>query len=342
MVSIIVPAKDEEDTIELCLTSLLNLEYRNKEIIVVCGKSKDRTEEIVKRFPVKIVYEVDSPPEWVGKNWACHLGFQNSTGELLLFTDGDVFHEPESLSSAVEFMKKNKVDLLSCWPKIITRSFWESVVLPIGYFLLSTGIATFARTKTSFGTSVKGANGQFILIKRDSYIVLGGHESVREEVLEDAALGRRAVDNGLNVMNVRAEELLKVYPYKYFNELKSAFQRFGAAIIKNKYLLLGVILAHLLYFVAPLSLVLLVFLYPASLGQTFKFLSIFSFLIAMLSSAYFYNLNSRLLFFISAPLGALIACFLYSTGYIKGRKEGIMWKGRLYTIRRNLHPHIRA
>lgn len=332
-ISIIIPVKNEADTVSSCLSSIVKLDYPNKEIIVVCAKSDDGTEEIVRSFPVKVINETEPPSGWIGKNWACHLGYQASTGSLLLFTDGDVVHDEKSLSSSVEFMKRTKADMVSCWPKIVTRSFFEALVLPIGYFLLSAGIATVAKTKTKFGALVKGANGQFILIRRESYDAIGGHSSVKDEVLEDAALGRRAVDLGLKVINVRAEGLLRVYPYRNFAELKLAFQRFGGVIMRSFSILSGIILAHMLYFVFPFILGLLAILYPSTFDTFFRVLSILSLSIVSLCSAYFYKMNSRLSLFFLFPIAAILTCLFYISGYVKAGKDGVKWKGRAYKVR---------
>jgi chlorobactene glucosyltransferase len=332
-VSVIIPVKNEADTISSCLSSIVKLDYPNKEIIVVCGKSDDGTEEIVKSFPVKLVEETEPPDGWVGKNWACHLGYISSSGRFLLFTDGDVVHEPESLSSAIEFMEKNKLDMLSCWPKIVTRSLSEAIVLPIGYFLLSLGVATVVKTNTRFGKSIKGANGQFILVRRESYMEIGGHESVKSEILEDAALGRRAVESGLNVKNVKAGDILSVYPYSCFDELKRAFQRFGATIVRKGSFLAGLFTLHILYFLLPPVLFLLSLFHPLYLDNYFMISSVVSFLLVSLNSLYFYRMNSHSIYFILFPVGALVACILYTSGFIQASR-GIYWKGRVYKTKK--------
>ncbi|MEM3832321.1 MAG: glycosyltransferase family 2 protein [Thermoprotei archaeon] len=133
LVSIIVPVKNEADTIEECLSSLINLKYKSKEIIVVLGESTDGSEEIVRKFSdeIKIIREPPLPDGWIGKNWACYIGYQNSSGGLLLFTDGDTSHDEYSLSKTVSIIINENVDMITLFPKFIFRSLWEKLITPL-------------------------------------------------------------------------------------------------------------------------------------------------------------------------------------------------------------------
>ncbi len=117
-VSIIVAAKNEADTLRESLASLTELEYPGKEVIVVCGPSNDGTEEVAQEFAgkVTVIREPERPPDWLGKSWACHNGYLRSTGDILLFADGDVIHSRESLGAVLANLDSRKADLLSLWP----------------------------------------------------------------------------------------------------------------------------------------------------------------------------------------------------------------------------------
>lgn len=329
-VSIIVPAKNESDTIERALDSLVNLEYKKNEIIVVVGPSDDNTREIVERYPVKIIDEPRKPEDWVGKNWACYNGFLASKGSILLFTDGDVVHSKKALSSALAFMKENNADALSCWPKTVVRCLSESFFLPIGYFLLSLGISTVVRAKTNYGFAVKGANGQFILVKRDAYEKVGTHYSVKKEILEDAALGIKLVESGFKLINANGEKILAVFPYSSFSEFKLAFERFGGVIFKSATVLAGVVFLHVIYFFLPVVLLLISLIFTGISMLTFLFL--ICFLTSFLPIAYFYSKISKLRFCFGSFLSSLIVCFIYIRGYRKFRLSYISWKGTKYSL----------
>src|SRR5438093_11733499 len=106
-VSIILPVRNQARTVSDCVSSLVGLEYPNKEIIVVDGGSTDGTRELVQKFAheLTLVDEEPLPVGWVGKNWACHLGYKKSRGELLLFTDGDSVHAIDSLAGSLTYLR---------------------------------------------------------------------------------------------------------------------------------------------------------------------------------------------------------------------------------------------
>src|SRR3989441_13258022 len=113
MVSIILPIRNQANTVSECVDSLISLNYPAKEVIVVDGNSTDGTQNILKSFDskIKLVEEEPLPQGWVGKNWACHLGYKQATGDLLLFTDGDSVHSRDSLTKTVNFLQDTKADL---------------------------------------------------------------------------------------------------------------------------------------------------------------------------------------------------------------------------------------
>src|SRR2546430_17055076 len=107
LVSIILPVRNQARTVRDCVRSLVGLEYPKREIIVVDGGSTDGTMGLVQRFAheITLVDEEPLPVGWVGKNWACHLGYKKSRGGLLLFTDGDSVRAQASLARSVNYLQ---------------------------------------------------------------------------------------------------------------------------------------------------------------------------------------------------------------------------------------------
>jgi len=213
-VSIIVPARNEEQHIEACLNSLVSQRYRNKEIIVVDDESTDETAEIVRGFDQGIIL-VQSPqlPEgWIGKSWACHNGTLYAKGDWFLFTDADAVHKPGGLLVAVSEVVNSKIDMLTVWPLMKMQSFWERLILPIvfRYFFIDFGGHRVndpaSRTWAGFG--------MFILIRRDTYWAIGGHAAIREHPDEDYRLAEQVKKKGFSLRVVRGHEIAQTRMYE--------------------------------------------------------------------------------------------------------------------------------
>lgn len=217
-VSIIVPARNEEDSIKRCVDSLKGLDYSETEIIVVDGDSIDGTREILARLSdVMVIEEPPLPMGWVGKNWACQTGFKNSKGELLLFTDGDTVHTPESLKASVQYLSTNELDMFSLIPRVITKGFWENILLPLVFqaiFFLTGGDRANNPKSHRFM-----ANGQYILIRRSAYDRIGGHEALRSRIDEDYRMAQAVKSAGLKLRIVFAPDFMETRMYKNFHEL---------------------------------------------------------------------------------------------------------------------------
>ena len=213
-VSVIVAARNEEEDLGPALDSLLAQEYPGLEILVVDGRSTDRTREVARaRGPrVKLVEEPPLPPGWVGKNWGCSLGAQAASGELLLFTDADVVHRPGSVRSAVLHLLREHADLVTLIPRTETRGVWERVVLP---FHIQMVLTYFRAPRINRDTSrAAAATGQFLLTTRSAYARVGGHAAVREFVLEDVRLAQLYRAAGLKLRIGWAPELLSTRMYR--------------------------------------------------------------------------------------------------------------------------------
>lgn len=328
-VSVILPVKDEADTLDESLRSLLDLDYPDKEIIVVSAESHDGTAEMVQRYSgrVNAIAEPPRPEGWRGKCWACHTGFLASSGDVLLFTDGDVAHSPKSLSSAVADLERDDVSLLSVWPKVITRVPSERMLFPVGSFFLSTGIAASATRKTDRGRVIRGANGQYILITREAYLSVGGYQAVKDSIVEDAALGRRVADAGLLVRNLDGKNLMTVKPYSSFREIWVAFERFSAGLLQRvRYLVLIAILS-LLYFTFPI-VVLAAGLAASSFSVTAA--GLVATLFSYGTTLVFYWKNSHARYTVLTPVAGLVMVAAFVRGFSRFTRQGVEWKGQRY------------
>src|SRR5437762_8479937 len=139
LVSIMVPARDEERNITACVESLLRQDYPNWELRVLDDHSADATGQIVRELfeghsgkqRIQLVSSEILPDGWIGKNWACHQLSQKARGEYLFFTDADTRHAPGTVTAAVAFAQRHRADLVSAWPQMITETLGEKLIIPI-------------------------------------------------------------------------------------------------------------------------------------------------------------------------------------------------------------------
>lgn len=217
-VSVIIPARNESDTIETVLRSVLASTYRPLEVLVVDDRSTDDTAAIVERLSkedprVRLVSGEPLPPGWYGKPWACFQGYRVAKGDLLLFTDADTRHQPELLARSVGELRAQGPDLLTVAPRQLCVTFWERVVMPQIWLLLAfryhPGRVNRARRERDVI-----ANGQYILMPRASYEAIGTHEAVKGEVAEDLALAQAVHRAGRRIRFVFAERLMETRMYR--------------------------------------------------------------------------------------------------------------------------------
>lgn len=179
--SIIVPARNEEQNLQRLLPSLNALRYPGDvEVIVVDDHSADQTAAIAQSYGATVITLNGDPPNgWKGKPNACHQGAAIANGDWLLFTDADTWHDPDSAASAICHAMENQLDGLSLFLKQETRGILDAAALQ----------TAFAGLFTGWKTGQPVLNGQYILLRRDVYENSGGFASVRGEMLEDVALG---------------------------------------------------------------------------------------------------------------------------------------------------------
>jgi chlorobactene glucosyltransferase len=327
-VSIIVAAKNEADTLRESLASVTELEYPDKEVIVVYGPSTDGTEELAEEFAgnATVLREPERPPDWLGKSWACHHGFLKSTGDILLFADGDVVHSRESLGVVLANLEANRADLLSVWPEIVTRTAAERVIFPASMFFLCGGVAASAR-RTPKGRRVNGANGQYIMITREAYDAIGGHQAIKTDIMEDSAIGRATLGKGFEVVNADGDGLVKVKPYSRFGEAWEAHERFGAGLVPSWGALAGACVVSLLSFIGPFALLVAAL---ATMNVTLAVAAGGICAIVFATQAFFSLKASRAQYFLVAPLSGLLVMAAIATGFVRFRRGGITWKGVRY------------
>ncbi len=193
-VSILIPARNEEENIGTLLGQLSRLEYSTLEIIVYNDHSEDKTESIVKHWAtreptIKIINGKKLPQGWLGKNHACHQLSQAATGDIFLFLDADVSVKKDLIKRSISHLQKYELHLLSIFPKQIVTSFGEKISVPImNWILLS--LLPLSLVRKSKNEAFSAANGQFMMFKAATYKTIWPHENCKSHKVEDIAIMR--------------------------------------------------------------------------------------------------------------------------------------------------------
>jgi glycosyltransferase involved in cell wall biosynthesis len=231
-VSVIVPARNEEACLGDCLHSLATQSGVAFEIIVVDDHSTDRTREIASSFPeVRVVEAGPLPNGWTGKNNAVITGVRQARGEWLLFTDADSVHLPGSLAAALKEAQDNGAELLSYSPEQIAVTFWEMAILPVVFAELA---RQYSPSKVSDPASpIAAANGQYILICRDTYEAVGGHAAIAGNILEDVALARNVKSSGRKIRFRYGANAVRTRMYRNYRQLRDGWTKNLALLFPN-------------------------------------------------------------------------------------------------------------
>jgi chlorobactene glucosyltransferase len=234
LVSIVVPARNEQNRIERCILSLLDQDYPKFEIIVIDDNSTDATSKILKNIiesnknkivssatgastpsnmttdRLRIITLKDKPDEWTGKTWASQKGFLESKGEILLFTDADTYYSKRDIIlQAVLYLKKEKLDVLTGIPTSEKlTNFWSKITIPMWDFVsILFGVGSVADVNDP-KSKIAYLMGSFFLIKRQVLVDIGTFESVREEIQEDKALGIIIKERGYKLRLVKLKNMV--------------------------------------------------------------------------------------------------------------------------------------
>ncbi len=248
-VSVIIPARNEELNIARVVRSLAK-QTGIREILVVNDQSTDHTWEILTalevEFPLLRTLQVASLPEgWLGKTHAVAQAARAATGDWLLLTDADTEHQAGSLAELLQKAEGEHADLLSLSPGQETPTWWEKSVIPLVYVKLA---SLFRFDEVSDPRSpAAAANGQYLLVRRETYERSGGHEAVKSAILEDVELARRIKAQGGKLLFLPGAQWVQTRMYHSFREMWRGWT-------KNLYLLYGGNVSKMLAAVASLWL----------------------------------------------------------------------------------------
>ncbi|WP_406697280.1 glycosyltransferase family A protein [Singulisphaera sp. Ch08] len=215
-VSVVIPARDEEQDIAQALQSVLNQVGVDLEVVVINDHSSDRTGAIVDSLAatdsrLKILHNPALPPGWLGKCNAMQQAAALTSGDYLLFTDADVIHDPSSMVTALAEMGRSRLDFFSLFPRVDCLSVWENVLAPV----FVGGMVQYATTGIEAGDSRDAvAAGAFMMVRSTAFRAVGGFEPIRSEMFDDVSLARLLKASGYRIGFRAAPQLLQVRLFK--------------------------------------------------------------------------------------------------------------------------------
>ncbi len=336
-VSVLVPARNEERSIAVCVQSLLKQRYENYEVIVLDDRSEDGTRMALARLAsdhprLAVIDGSELEPGWAGKNFACARLAAAAKGEWLLFVDADTVHAPDMLSSALAAAVRRGSGLLTGFPRIVSSHTLGWLVLPLLHFVISLHLP-IRWVERSPLPRFAAAHGAFMLYRRDVYAAIGGHghPAHRAALVEDMTMAAAVKRAGYRLTLADITPYVSCDMYEYPHQIWNGFAKnIYNGLGRRWTLLAGIVVFYVALYIAPLPGILAaasaghLALSPplaliAALGWTQK---------ALVDSRF--NVSGP--WFLAMPVSAaLLVLLAVRSWWLSFRRIGYEWKGRVYS-----------
>jgi len=335
LISVMVPARDEEANIETCLNSLKSQDYPNFEILVLDDHSSDNTAAIVARMAaedkrIRLFRSEPLPEGWAGKPFACYQLAQRAKGSWLLFVDADTIHAPGMLRGVLPIAIESKTGMLSGFPRQIANSLPQKVAIPVLYFVIMSWLPIWWLHR-SRKPRPSLAIGQFLLFSREAYWKIGGHQAVKSRIIEDVWLGVEINRSGSRHIAIDLSPVVSCNMYHDVGAMWEGFIKWMYSVAALSRIFLALLLiAGYFFFLAPFYwLWRELFVAYTGWGAIIGFQVVVIFGMRWLVDSRFKEPV------VSAFLHPLGFSFLVLIGLYAGSRQvvgaGVRWKNRLYS-----------
>jgi GT2 family glycosyltransferase len=329
--SVIFAARDEAEKLPGAIETLLAQNYPRFEVVAVNDRSQDQTSAILHEFErvnrsLKVIDIANLPPGWLGKPHALVVGFEQSQGEWLVFTDADVHFAPDVLRRAVALAKEREWDHLSLLASVEMRGFWE--ITAISYFGLGFvfGNEPWQASNPRSGRYV--GVGAFQLVRRTAYEACGGHRRLRMDVIEDMKLGKLMKLAGFRSGVAVAQDMVRVRWHSGLqNVIRGVTKNMFAACHYNPLFALAAM-------VLPLAMSVLPFFGLAfATGWARVFAGIAAVAAILIHAAMIWFTDASPLYGLTHPLGAVLFCWMLARSAVATLwRGGVVWRDTFYPI----------
>jgi len=330
-VSVIMPARNEEQTMVKALGIRLKDEYPNIEYIIVDDRSTDRTGEIVDAFAekdprIQPLHIQELPKDWLGKLYAMDMGAKKATGDWLLFSDVDVHVRPSVVKKAVAYAETRKIDHLSIFPEIYPVSFLIDILSTIFVRMISLGGKLWEVEDPNSKAAV--GSGSFNLVRRSAFERSGAFEAIKLDQGDDVALGQILKETGSRQVLLNGRNWVGVVFYRSLREAVVAVER-------PTYTALGNFSFARIFFAGWVLLWLELSPYIAFLPIGIPYYRVVAVVMILLSLTTPILMNRWFrrpiwsVFFM--PLGSLImVIMIWRSGLLGALRGGVYWRGTFY------------
>jgi len=321
LISVLIPARNEEATIGCLLDALHKMKNSNIEILVYNDHSTDNTEEIINKYAtidkrIRLIQPDILPGSWLGKNHACYQLAQQAKGSYMLFVDADVVLSGNIIADAVGYAKKYKLGLLSVFPKQILLTTGEKQTVPLMNYILLTLLPLILVRVSPFKAHA-AANGQFMLFEAETYKKLQPHQQFKQSAVEDIAISRFYKSQKIKTACLIGEERIQCRMYPSYSSALNGFS-------KNIFMFFGdsPILAFVFWMLSTLSIVPIV---------SYNIYLAFTYLLAVVVIQILYamtckqNVLTTILFF---PANMFFMLQVMVKALMVKKQKNYIWKGR--------------
>lgn len=332
-VTIVVPARNEADTIEPALRSLRHLDYPNYEVAAVNDRSTDATGEIMRRVaaepsgaPVKVIDVAELPPGWLGKTHAMWLGAKQGSGEWILFTDADVVFSKDSLRRSLAYAEAERADHFVLFPTMVIHSPGERMMMAVFQALIGFGHRPWKVADPDARDYI--GIGAFNMVRRGAYEKMGTYEAMKLAVIDDMELASRVKRLRLAQRVAFGKDLVRIHwATGAFGIMHNLTKNFFAYVKFNTALAIGAVLGLLFLNVLPFAGVVLAYGW-AWVGYAVAVLCIFAIYVGMSRKsdiAPWYIVTH-------AVSSTLIAYTILLSAFETKRNGGVKWRGTVYPL----------
>ena len=338
VISILIPARNEERNLGHSLSSMSKQGAVIKEILIYDDHSTDLTPAIIELYAgrdkrIRLVAPVALPPAWGGKNFACAQLASAAQGEWLLFLDADTRLSELAAARMLSEARQRELTLLSSWPALDLNSFWEQTLLPMLNFLVFTLYPAPLSLRIA-NPSLGLAHGACLLVHRDTYFAVGGHAAVHDAITEDIRLAQLWRERGERGLCLDGTGTVSVRMYRTIGEIWSGFQKNFFPGFRSLSTFWAFVAMHCVVFLLPF-VVLPVLIFRGSLSAWAVSPSVFCVLLMRLLLALRFKQTLWPILLHPVAEAFLILLALSSWWRCRGGK-GVEWKGRQY------HPSEQA